>query len=163
MAASAVVGTRRDGTITLTDNGAAHTFNVTLDVGDFTFEEPKADRVVIRDRGAIAGLRKGDDAVGSLSFSVHFTEFTNSTSDNVMDFIYKRGSAAGYTGTNTAGYEQYLVDVKYTCDKTSLGDAATATGTFTKVLLFASFSEAESDTLEITGEVYGAYTYTGIS
>ena len=56
MADSLVVGTRRDGTITITD-GAAATYTVAFEVGDFSASEPLADRVVIRDRGAIVGLR----------------------------------------------------------------------------------------------------------
>ena len=162
MAVSTIVGTKRDGQITLKDS-AAHNLILTLEVGDFSFEEPKADRTVIRDRGVISGLRKGDDPVGSCSFTVHFTEFTNSTADNLMDFVYKRGPAAGYTSTGGTGFEQSLVDVEFKVDKTALGDSAAAVVTLGKVLLFASFSEADPDSLSITGEVYGSYAYTGIS
>ena len=59
MADSTVVATRRDGTITLTD-GAASSYTVSFEVGDFSYSEPKADRVVIRDRGAIVELRDRD-------------------------------------------------------------------------------------------------------
>ena len=81
MADSSVVATRRDGTITLTD-GAASSYAVSFEVGDFSAAEPGADRVVIRDRGAIVGLRKGDDPVISFSFSVHMRSLTDSTADN---------------------------------------------------------------------------------
>ena len=163
MAKSSVIGTKRDGTIRIQDLGPNNTMDIALDVGDFTFEEPKADRIVIRDRGTISGLRKGDDAVGSLSFSIHFSEFTNATAQCLMDFIYNRNFCSGFSSTGGNGYEQYLVDVKYTCDKTALGDAVAATSTFTKVLLFASFTEGDSDTMTVTGEVYGGYAYTGIA
>ena len=162
MAVSTIVGTKRDGVITLKTSGGAQTLILTLEVGDFSFEQPKADRLVIRDRGAISGLRKGDDAVGSCSFSVHFTEFTNSTADTLLDFIYKRGSASGYTGVNTTGYEQYLLDLVFNCDKTALGDSAGAQVTLGKVLLFASMAEGDPNSVSVTGEVYGSYTYSGI-
>lgn len=165
MAKSLVVGTKRDGSIVLSDSGGSNTTTLYLEVGDFTFEEPKADRVVIRDRGSLSGggLRKGDDAVGSCSFTVHFTEFTNAGAGNIMDWCYQRGSASGYTSVGGAGFEQFLVDIVYTCNKTALGDAAPAVATLNKVLLFASFAEGDSDTLTVTGEIYGSYTYTGIT
>ena len=108
-------------------------------------------------------MRAGEQAVGTISFSAHFTEFTNSTAETLYDWIYRRGTAAAYVGTGGAGYEQFLVDITYVCDKTTLGDAVSATANFSKVLLFASFQEGDSDAITITGEVYGAYTYTGIS
>lgn len=79
MADSVVVGTRRDGKITITD-GAASSYEVTFEVGDFSSAEPGADRVVIRDRGAIVGLRKGDDPVLNISFSVHMRSLTETIS-----------------------------------------------------------------------------------
>jgi len=165
MAKSMIVGTKRDGSIVLSDSGGANTTLLYLEVGDFTFEQPKADRIVIRDRGSLAngGLRKGDDAVGSCSFTVHFTEFTNGSAGNIFDWVYHKGSASGYTSVGGTGFEQFLVDIVYTCNKTALGDAASAVATLNKVLLTASFAEGDSDTLTITGEVYGSYTYTGIA
>ena len=163
MAVSTVIGTKRDGEIRIEDLSPTYALDISLDIGDFTFEEPKADRIVIRDRGAIAGLRKGDDAVGSLSFSVHFSEFTNATAQTLMDLIYQRNFSSGAVSTGGNGFEQYLVNVKYTCDKTALGDSVPATGRFNKVLLFASFTEGDSDTMTITGEVYGTYVYSGIA
>ena len=162
MALSQVVGTKRDGTITIKDNGA-NTMVVTFDVGDFTFTEPKADRVVIRTRGAITGLRKGDDAVGSCGFSVHFSEFTNAAATTLMDFCYQRNAASAYASTGGTGFEQFLVTVEYKCDKTALGDASGAQAILDKVLLTCDFSEGDSSTLSVTGEVYGSITYTGIT
>ena len=162
MAVSGVIGTKRDGTIKLTDGGPTN-LTITLDVGDFAFDDgSKASRVVLRDRGAICGLRFGDDEVIALSFSAHFTEFTNSSANILLDFCYKRGNMDGGVSTGGSGYEPFLVTVTYTCDKTSLGDGVAAVAIFSKVLLIASFSEGESDTLSITGECYGGVTYTGV-
>ena len=161
MAISQVVGTRRDGKVTLKDS-AANTLLLVFEAGDFSFSEPKADRVVIRDRGAISGLRKGDDPVGECAFSVHFSEFTNATATVLMDVCYHRGNASTFVSVGGAGYEQFLVDIEFEADKITLGDSHVAKATLAKVLLTASFSESESDTLEITGEVYGGITYAGI-
>ena len=157
MAVTNVVKTYRDGTIQIA--AGADSLNVSLDVGDFSFEEPKAARTVIRDRGAIAGLRKADDEVGSCSFTVHFREFTDAASSNIYDFIYHRASASGYTSVGTAGFEQFLVDIVYTSNATAMA-GGTHTATLNKVLLTASFSEGQPDSISVTGEVYGTYTYT---
>ena len=164
MALSGVVGTKRDGQIKLKDSGGTNSLIATLEVGDFTFDlSPPADRIVVRDRGAISGLRRGDDSVGSCSFSVHFTEFTNATAGTILDFIHKLGFYNGNTSVGGTGYEQYLVDIEFDCDKTTLGDAAVAKATLTKVFLFANFSEGDTDSVSFTGEVYGTCTYSGIS
>ena len=72
MAESTVVKVRRDGTLTLSDGtGTPVTYTVAYENGDVSFDGgSKADRIVIRDRGTIVGLRKGDDPVPSLRFAV---------------------------------------------------------------------------------------------
>ena len=114
MADSTVVTTRRDGKITITD-GAASSYEVSFEVGDFASAEPGADRVVIRDRGAIVGLRKGDDPVINISFSVHMRSLTDTTADNLMDRLYNRGFHGGapLTSTGGDGFEQFLQTVVF--------------------------------------------------
>ena len=157
MAVTNVVKTYRDGTIKII--AGADSLVITLDTGDFSFEEPKSARMVIRDRGALAGLRRADDEVGSCSFTVHFREFTDAASSNIYDFIYHRASASGYTSVGAAPYEQFLVDLEYKSDASSM-TGGIHTVTLNKVLLTASFSEGQPDSISVTGEVYGTYTYT---
>jgi len=166
MAVSGVVKVKRDGVITLLD-GAAATYTVAYEDGDFSADTltggNAADRVVIRDRGSIVGLRKGDDPVGSLSFSVHMRELTNSTDAVLLDFITgTQGSGAGavaLVSTGGVGFEQFLLDCKITIDGQDL--ATDSTATFSKVLFTADFSEGDPDKLSIKGEVYGGVAFTG--
>lgn len=162
MADSSVVATRRDGTITITD-GAASSYTVSFEVGDFSFSEPNADRVVIRDRGAIVGLRKGDDPVLSFSFSVHMRSLTDTTADNLMDRIYNRGFNSGLPLTSTGGdgFEQFLQTVVFEADTQAIGSGKVYTATFAKCHLeMSSMSEsADGNSLEISGECYGGVTY----
>ena len=120
MAEATSVAVRRDGTIKIKD-GSTNVYTVAYENGDFTYTEEKADRVVIRDRGTIVGLRKADDPVISFSFTVHFRELTNSADDSIIDFIMKTGAAASYTSTGGNGYEQFLVDIEFDVDKTAVG------------------------------------------
>jgi hypothetical protein len=161
MSDSNVVATRRDGTITITD-GAASSYVVSFEVGDFSFSEPNADRVVIRDRGAIVGLRKGDDPVLSFSFSVHMRSLTDTTADNLLDRIYNRGFNSGsLTGTGGDGFEQFLQTVEFKADTSGIGSGKVYTATFSKCHLeLSSMSEsADGDSLEISGECYGGVVY----
>jgi hypothetical protein len=161
MADSLTVGTRRDGTITLKD-GAASSYVVSFEVGDFASAEPGADRVVIRDRGAIVGLRKGDDPVLNISFSVHMRSLTDTTADNIMDRIYNRGFHAGspLVSTGGDGFEQFLQTVEFKFDTSAVGGKV-YTATYSKVYLEVSnLSEsADGNTIEVTGEVYGGVVY----
>ena len=87
---------------------------------------------MIRDRGSIVGLRKTDDPVGSLSFSVHMREFTNSTVDNLCGVL---DNEKGWTSTGGTGFEPYMLDVRVTIEGTNHGDQADATASFTRVLI----------------------------
>ena len=166
MAVSTVVKVRRDGEITLTD-GAAVSIVVSYEDGNFSANNLAADedRVVIRDRGTIVGLRKGDDQVGTLSFTVHFREFTNTTADVLLDFLNGQQADAGaliaLTSTGGSGFEQFLCTAKLTIEGVSVGDSHDHTATFSKVLFTADFSEGDPDTLSISGEVYGGVAFTG--
>jgi len=163
MADSSVVATRRDGTITIEDN-ALSSYTVSFEVGDFSASEPGADRVVIRDRGAIVGLRKGDDPVINLSFSVHMRSLTDTTADNIMDRIYNRGFNSGspLASTGGDGYEQFLQTVKFAVDTSGVGSGKIYTATYAKVYLeVTNLTEgADGNTIEVSGECYGGVTYS---
>lgn len=162
MADSSVVATRRDGKITITD-GAASSYEVTFEVGDFSAAEPGADRVVIRDRGAIVGLRKGDDPVLTFSFSVHMRSLTDTTADNLMDRLYNRGFHNGspLTGTGGDGFEQFLQTVVFEADTSAVGSGKVYTATYSKCFMeVSSLSEsADGNTIEVSGECYGGVAY----
>tara|TARA_A100001515_G_scaffold27312_1_gene20923 strand:- start:1061 stop:1561 length:501 start_codon:yes stop_codon:yes gene_type:complete len=164
MAASTVVKVRRDGTLKLQDgSGSPVTLEIDFEDGNFTANNlaEDADRIVIRDRGTIVGLRKGDDQVGSLSFSVHMREFTNAGAATLLDFC--NGSASGSTLTSTggSGFEQFLCSVHMQVEGTNHGDNADGQATFSKVLLTADFSEGDPNVLNVQGEVYGGVTFSG--
>jgi len=155
MAEATSVAVRRDGTIKLKD-GSTNVYTVAYENGDFSYTEEKSDRVVIRDRGTIVGLRRADDPVLSFSFTVHFRELTNASSDSIIDFIMQTGAAAAYTSTGGNGYEQYLVDIEFDVDKTAVGSEAVGhRATLSKCLLTYQVSEGDPDSISLTGECYG--------
>ena len=160
MAESTVVAVPRDGTITIT-NGDATAYVVSYENGDMSMNLDKAERIVIYDRASIVGLRAGNDPVPSISFSVHLREFTNASSDTLLDFVYKTGNSSAATSTGGTGFEQFLVTVEFQANMSGLSGSNTKV-TFEKVLLTAAVSEGNPDTIAMTGEVYGAITRAAV-
>jgi len=164
MAASTVVKVRRDGTLKLQDGaGSPVTLTIDYEDGNFTANTlaEDSDRVVIRDRGTIVGLRKGDDQVGSLSFSVHFREFSNQGAGTLLDFCNGLSAGSALTSTGGSGFEPFLCTVMMDIEGTDHGDNADAACNFLKVLLTADFSEGDPDVLNVQGEVYGGIQRSG--
>jgi len=163
---STSVKVRRDGTVKLTSGGGSPV-TLTIDYEDGNFSADllgaRADRIVIRDRGSIVGLRKGDDQVGSLSFSVHMREFKNGSHATLVDFINGTAAGATLTSVSGSGYEQFLVDVTMEIEGPTNGDSADAVATFQSVLLTADFSEGDPNVINVSGEVHGSITRTGQS
>ena len=166
MAVSQSVKVRRDGTLVLESGGGSPvTLTVTYEDGNFSANTlgPDADRIVIRDRGSIVGLRKGDDQVGTLSWSVHYREFTNAGAGVLLDWINGTQAGSALNTVGGPGFEQFLCKITFTTEGTDNGDNSDGQAVFNSVLLTCDFSEGDPDVLNVSGEVYGAITYTGQS
>lgn len=162
MPESTVAKSLRDGSITIEDgSGTPLSYSVAYENGDFSGSFPKADRVVIRDRHTIAGLRKGPDPVPTFSFSVHMREFADAASDTIVDVIERSGTWSASTSTAGDAYEQYLYDVTLTVEGTDHNDTADHTVKFSDVLLTWDFAEGDPDSITVSGECYGGVTRTG--
>jgi len=101
MAYSTVPKVRRDGVIQLIDGtGVPVTLDIAYEEGNFTFDKPgggdsPAAQTIVRDRGVITTVRKGDDEPITGSFSAFFRQFTDgSEAGSVIDFITKRAIIA---------------------------------------------------------------------
>lgn len=162
MSASQVLKTARDGQLTIIDGtGSPNTLVVAFEDGDFSFSDDKAERIVMRDRGAIVGLRKGDDSVPSFSFSVYMREFMDSSAVTIIDVIEGTNGASGWLTTGVAGFEQTLFNIEMEVEGTAHGDAGDHQLTMTRCFLNWDFAEAkEGNKITITGEVYGTVSRT---
>lgn len=166
MAYSTLPKTRRDGVITLKDGtGTPIELEIAYEEGNLTFDTPKAAQTVIRDRGAITAVRKGDDEpTASGSFSAFFRQFTDSAeSGSILDFINNTGNYHTNTSTGSTGtpfVEFYCIDIVYQVDGTALGDDAITTATLSKCVCTASFTEGDPSSFTINFTSYGAIAYT---
>jgi hypothetical protein len=166
MAYSTVPKVRRDGTITLRDGtGSPVTLAVAYEEGNFSFDQTKADRIVIRDRALIATVRKGDEQPLTGSFSFYMRQFTSASVGGVMDFINKQNAYAANisTGAGTPYVEEYCIDIVFTVDGSSVGDDSgddLQTATFSKCICTAAFAEGDPNQITISFECYNGITYT---
>lgn len=162
MAEPTTVKTLRDGLIEILDGaGSPLSYTVAYEAGNFAYADPHANRVVVRDRGAIAGLRKGDDPVITGSFSVHARKLADSSDATLVDVIEKAGAWASATSTGGSGFEQFLVTLRFTIDSTASGDTADDIATFAKCHLAYDFAEGELDVINVQFECYGGLTRSG--
>ncbi len=171
MAYSTVPKVRRDGVIQLIDGtGSPVTLDIAYEEGNFTFDKPgggdsPAAQTIVRDRGVITTVRKGDDEPITGSFSAFFRQFTDaSEAGSVLDFITKAGnySANISTGTTGAPYvEHYAINIKYEAEGTDFGDDADHSATLAKSVCTFSFAEGDPSAFTINFTCYGGVTFTG--
>lgn len=169
MALSTIPKVRRDGTITLIDGTTptAVELDIQYEEGNFTFDNialAREDQTVIRDRGVITTVRKGDQQPLTGSFNAYFRQFRSGSAGAVLDFISKTGSYSSNASTGSGGsvyVEFYAIDIKYTSAGTALGDDADSTVTLEKCVCTASFAEGDPSSFTINFTSYGDVTYTG--
>lgn len=166
MAYSTLPKTRRDGVITLSDaTGTPVTLEIAYEEGNVTFDTPKAAQTVIRDRGTITTVRKGDDEPSATgSFSAYFRQFTDGAeAGSILDFINKTGFYSSNVSTGNSGtpyVEFYCIDIQYQVDATSLTDTETHEATLSKCVCTASFTEGDPSSFTINFTCYGGVSYT---
>jgi len=153
--------------ITLSDGTTptAVTLEIAYEEGNVTFDTPKAAQTVIRDRGTITTVRKGDDEPSATgSFSAYFRQFTDGAeAGSILDFINKTGFYSSNVSTGNSGtpyVEFYCIDIQYQVDATSLTDTETHEATLSKCVCTASFTEGDPSSFTINFTCYGGVTYT---
>ena len=160
---STTVKVRRDATILLQGDSGTDTFTVAYEGdGDFSYSEPKADRVVIRDRGIIVGSRKGDNQPITGSFTVDFRAWTDSAAGkaSLIDFLDGVGGASSVTKADAA-HEEFNLDMVVTIEGSNFTETADHTATFSTCIFTYDFSEGDPDRLTVNFECYAGIAYTG--
>lgn len=164
MAASVVPKIMRDGTLTVISGGGSPvTYTVAYEDGDLSFSKDKDARIVIRDRGTIVGVRKGESPVISGSFTVHQREFTNASALCLVDMLDKTGAASSHVSTGSGAYEDFMVDFKITIEGDDHGDNADGSATFSKCIATWDFAEGQPNKISVSFECFGGLTFTGQS
>jgi len=163
MAYSTAPKVRRDGKITLKD-GTTPTpvsLEVAYEEGNFSFDQTKSDRIVIRDRGTIGSVRKGDDQPITGSFTIYMRQFTSASAGSVLDFINKTGSySAKVSSDSTVSTDEYAINIEFEVDGDAVGDDdGDTTATFDTCICTASFAEGDPNQITVNFECYNGVVY----
>lgn len=164
MAYSTAPKVRRDGVIKLKDGTSPTPVSLTVDYeeGNFAFEQTKSDRTVIRDRGTIVSVRRGDDQPITGSFTIYMRQFTSSSAGSVLDFINKTGSySANVSASSSVATDEYAINIVFEVDGDAVGDTDGDTlATFDTCICTASFSEGDPNTITVSFECFNGVTYS---
>jgi hypothetical protein len=164
MAFSTVPKVRRDGKITLKDGGSA-SLEVAYEEGNLTFEITKSDQTVIRDRGVITTVRKGDDQPAATgSFSAYMREFADQTNaGSIIDFINKTNAYSGNTSATSSGVyvEEYSINIEFDVEGTDFGDDGDHKAVLTQCICTVSFTEGDPSMFNLSFTCYGGVTLSG--
>lgn len=170
MAYSSIPKVRRDGKITLKDgSGVAVTLEVQYEEGNLSFDITKpADQTVIRDRGTIVTVRKGDDQPAATgSFSAFMRQFTSSSAGSILDFVNATGayttneSVARFDKGRIPVLEHYAIDIQFDVEGSDFGDTDGDHQVVLKsCIATASFSEGDPSTFTINFTSYSAPVFS---
>lgn len=161
MAESIIPKVRRDGKVTVRDR-VGNEYEVDYEDGDVKFGGTKAARTVIRNRGVIVGVRKGDDPVYAITFSVHMRQFTSDSDLNLCDILDGTGAASTWRSTGGRAFQDFPnFDYTFLADGAVHGDGADHTVEFPICVGEWQFSEGDPNKIEFSLEGFGGYTKGG--
>lgn len=164
MAYSTAPKVRRDGVIKLRDGTSPTPISLTVDYeeGNFSFEQTKSDRTIIRDRGTIKSVRRGDDQPITGSFTIYMRQFTSSSAGSVLDFINKTGSySSNVSASSAVSTDEYAINIVFEVDGDAVGDSDGDTlATFDTCICTASFSEGDPNTITVSFECFNGLVYS---
>jgi hypothetical protein len=131
MAESTVVRVKRDGQILLADSGAAHTYTVAYEPGDFGYNVPDSSVNQFLDRGEMGAtptVRIGDDAPMTGSFTAYLRDLgdTGAAYATLLDVAHRY--AAKYVATNWvstlgANSDVFTITISLTIDGSPFGES----------------------------------------
>lgn len=167
MAYSTVPKVRRDGQITLKDGtGSPVSLIVSYEEGNLSIDNLNdlRDQTVIRDRGEISAVRKGDQQPLSGTFSFYFRAFTDAEVGGVRDFITQSNAYSGNISTGSTGspyVEHYAVDIEYLVEGSDFPEATDHVATLSKCVCNLSLAEGDPTSYSLSFTCYGGISFTG--
>ena len=165
MAVSTVVKNFRDGTILVEDatSPTPLAYTVQFEAGDFSVSGLMANQKEVTtylDRGDLGSVRYTNQTFPSGSFSVHFTDLSDSSDKLLADALTKRGAFSAAVSTLGANAEVYAVKLTLTIEGTDHGDSADHTIVLDDCTCSVDFAEGDPNSLSVSFTCYGAITLT---
>jgi len=158
VAISTVIKTRRDGKITLSDNGAANTLVIDYEAGDFSMTVGGASVSLFLNRGKIGAtpsIRYNEDQPITFSFSAYFRDLSDAGYETLSEVLLQSGAVgSGWVSTMGANGEVFAIDVGILIEGTDHGDASDHSFTLPNCVVTGSWAEGEPNTISVSGTSY---------
>lgn len=150
------------GTIALR-TGDPTTYTVAVEQGNLQISglmPEQKEEILVEDRGAFSTLINGKQTYPTATFTAYLRDLVDATDQTLVGIALKKGAFASALSTLGAN-RPYTVDLIWTMDGTSQGDAANHTVTLEDFRVTeVSFGEAEINTVTISGTCYGTISMT---
>lgn len=162
MAESTQTKTRFGGTIVLTP-GSGSAYTVAVEEGNLQMSGLTAgqrEALLVEDRGLFQTLVEGKQVYVNFSFTARLRDLVDAADTTLVGVCLRRGVYAAATSTLGAN-RPYCVDLLWTMDGTSVGDAANHTVTLEDCRISdVQFAEGDLNDVTITGTAYGTISMT---
>lgn len=153
MAEQTPIHTKRDGIITISDDGDVHEYVIAFEAGDFSVTPGIEAKTLILDRGvigAVPSVRLGDQTPTTFSFTAYLRELSNDSEAVLRDIV----NWTGFVGTDWVSThpasDVKMVTIRYTIDGSALG-LADKTMRLDYCVLEEAFAESDNSTISISG------------
>ena len=161
MAYSTIVKTKRDGTLTFSDNAAAESLVVAYESGDLSLTIAGATIVNPLDRGqfgATPSLRYGDDQPVTGSFTAYLRDLNDAAVSTLENLVTQSGYVGSdWVSTLGANSEVFTVTLAWTVEGTDHGDPGDHTLTCNHCVVTGGFSEGDPDSISISFTSYDLF------
>lgn len=128
MAISSIVKNKRDGTLTIKDNGGANTLVVAFEAGDFQLQIPGPTVSSYMDRGVLGAtpsLRYVDDQPMTGSFTAYLRDISDAAYATLEEILCQTGFVAStWVSTMGASGEVKTYTAQWDIEGTNHGDAS---------------------------------------
>lgn len=161
MAESTIIRVKRDGQILLADSGAAHTYTVAYEPGDFNYAVPDYTIVNMLDRGEIGttpSIRIGDEQPMTGGFSAYMRDLgdTANAYATLLDIAHRyltRYVTTNWVSTMGSSSDVFTITIQLTIDGSFCGEAD-KTLSFPFCVFRANGAEGDPNTVACTFTSY---------
>ena len=161
MPESTIVKTKRDGTLTISDNAAVNSFTVSFEAGDLSLTIPGPGVGLFLDRGIITSppaIRYTDDAPISGTFSAYLRDFSDAAYSTLMEILSQSGEVAStWVSTMGATGEVQTYTLTWTVEGTDHGDVSDHVCVLDHCAFTGSVSEGDPDSISLSFTSYALY------
>lgn len=161
MALSNIIQTSRHGSLTLLDGtGTPLTYSVRYDKGDFSISglsPDMAEIITFAARHVHIGHAKGAPTYPTVSFSMFITDYSETSSGTIQDFLHATsGTPFSARTTVASNYDGFACDIRWDADTSGSGSADNTITMKGCVVTGYDVSEADDGTtLTVNATVYG--------